>query len=317
MKSEPLISVIVPIYDAEKYLYRCLDSILAQTFADWECILVDDGSKDRSGAICDEYAVKDSRFHVIHKQNGGVSSARQAGLDAAKGDFVIHTDSDDWLDPFMLEELMNHLQKTGAECVIFDFFRVTNGKKVRQYQAPTNYNHKQVLKDIIGGKIYACCWNKLIKISTIKKWRASFPKNIDFGEDKCFLASLLRNPVSVSYLPQSLYYYDASINSDSLVRNISKKSMEYGFAMVDYLENTLGKEYAGSVNMVKRNLKLRAISSGYYKDHEIRLMYKEVNSLILFKLFAFRTHSIYDIVLILYSLGIYRVAKYIYNRVNC
>ncbi len=308
------ISIIVPVYDAEKYLHRCLDSILAQTFTNWECILVDDGSKDRSGTICDEYAQKDRRFHVIHKPNGGVSSARQAGLDAAKGEFVVHTDSDDWLDPCMMDKLINHQRESGAECIIFDFFRVTNGEKVRTHQAPTNLNYKQVLKDIIGGKIYGCCWNKLVKRNSIIKWKASFPKNIDFGEDKCFLASLLKNPVSISYLPQPLYYYDASINSDSLVRNISKKSMESGFAMVDNLENSLGKEFDKSIYNVKRNLKIRAISSGLYSDSEVRAMYKEINAEILFSTLTLKTHSKYDIILSLYHLRLYFIARYMYNR---
>ena len=93
----PKISVIVPVYNVEKYLHRCVDSILAQTFNDFELLLIDDGSKDKSGAICDEYAAKDSRVRVFHKENGGVSSARNLGLENAKGDWIIFIDSDDWI----------------------------------------------------------------------------------------------------------------------------------------------------------------------------------------------------------------------------
>ena len=95
---DPQISVIVPVYQAEAYIRRCLDSIVNQTFQDWECILVDDGSKDNSGAICDEYAVKDSRFRVIHQTNRGVSVARQVGLDASKGEYIAFADPDDWVE---------------------------------------------------------------------------------------------------------------------------------------------------------------------------------------------------------------------------
>ena len=94
----PKISIIVPVYNAERYLHRCIDSILAQTFRDFELLLIDDGSKDNSGYICDEYAEKDERVKVWHKENGGVSSARNVGLDNARGEWVTFADSDDWLE---------------------------------------------------------------------------------------------------------------------------------------------------------------------------------------------------------------------------
>lgn len=97
------ISIIIPVYKAESYLRTCLDSVTAQTITNWECILIDDGSPDGSGAICDEYATKDSRFHVIHKSNGGAGSARNAGLDFASGDYVCFVDSDDYISPDYLE----------------------------------------------------------------------------------------------------------------------------------------------------------------------------------------------------------------------
>ena len=102
---EYAISVIVPIYKAENYLHKCIDSILAQTFQDFQLILVDDGSPDKSGKICDDYAVKDSRIEVIHKQNGGVMSARKCGILSARGLYSIQIDPDDWVEPSLLEDL--------------------------------------------------------------------------------------------------------------------------------------------------------------------------------------------------------------------
>ena len=95
----PKISVIVPVYNTEKYLHRCIDSVLAQTFTDWELLLIDDGSKDTSGSICDKYAAKDKRIRVFHKENGGVSSARNLGRDYAQGEWVTFVDSDDYIEP--------------------------------------------------------------------------------------------------------------------------------------------------------------------------------------------------------------------------
>lgn len=118
----PKVSIIIPVYKAESYLHRCIDSILAQTFADWELLLIDDGSPDRSGDICDEYAVKDKRIRVYHKKNGGVSSARQKGLDMARGEYVIHVDPDDWVEPSMLTELFAKAKAENADMVICDFY---------------------------------------------------------------------------------------------------------------------------------------------------------------------------------------------------
>ena len=102
----PKVSIIVPVYNVEPYLRQCLDSILAQTFTDWECILVDDGSKDGSGAICDEYAEKDSRFRVVHQENKGSSAARNEGLSLSKGIYLSFIDSDDWVENNYLERLL-------------------------------------------------------------------------------------------------------------------------------------------------------------------------------------------------------------------
>lgn len=119
------ISVICPVYNAGQYLRRSIESIVSQTFKQYELILVDDGSTDGSGAVCDEYAAGDSRVKVIHKRNGGVASARQAGMDAASGKWFIHMDSDDWVDSDWLERLHDVAVSSGAEVVCCDFARCT------------------------------------------------------------------------------------------------------------------------------------------------------------------------------------------------
>ena len=118
----PSISVISPIYNMERLLSKCIDSILAQTFNDFELILIDDGSTDRSGVICDEYATRDSRIKVIHKKNEGVSIARQLGIDFAQGEYTIHIDPDDWVEPKMLEELYKKAKSEHADMVICDYY---------------------------------------------------------------------------------------------------------------------------------------------------------------------------------------------------
>lgn len=124
---QPLISVIVPVYKVEPYLRKCVDSILAQTYRNLEVILVDDGSPDGCPAICDEYAVKDSRVKVIHKDNGGLSDARNAGMDVASGDYLMFVDSDDWIEENSIEALLSAAQKYDAQITIGGTRRVEDG----------------------------------------------------------------------------------------------------------------------------------------------------------------------------------------------
>ena len=117
----PKVTVIVPVYNTEKYLPRCVESLMAQTLKELEIIFVDDGSTDSSGRLCDEYASKDNRIHVIHKPNGGVAAARQTGLEAAAGKYVIWADSDDWVEVDMYEKLYQKAQSAQADLTVCGF----------------------------------------------------------------------------------------------------------------------------------------------------------------------------------------------------
>lgn len=121
MQKEPIISIIVPVYKVENYLQKCIDSILAQTFRDFELILVDDGSPDRCPELCDAAAEKDSRIRVIHQKNGGLSAARNAGLDAARGGWIAFVDSDDAIEPEMYEALHDSAVKENADVAVCNF----------------------------------------------------------------------------------------------------------------------------------------------------------------------------------------------------
>ena len=139
--ANPKISVIVPVYNTEKYLHRCIDSILSQTFTDFELLLINDGSKDGSGAICDEYAAKDNRVRVFHKENCGVSSARNLGLDNVQGEWVLFVDSDDWMELTMLAKMYHAAIENNADCVYCDFNFVKQSG-VERYYAPIPTDRK-------------------------------------------------------------------------------------------------------------------------------------------------------------------------------
>lgn len=165
------ISIIVPVYKVEKYLRKCVDSILAQTFTDFEVILVDDGSPDNSGKICDEYAEKDNRVRVIHKENGGLSSARNAGIDVARGKYLGFVDSDDYIDEDMYEILYENLKIHDADISSVELipFYGDRYKKANKEKKVIILNKKEAIKSVLEGtQFYAYAWNKLYRKELFK-----------------------------------------------------------------------------------------------------------------------------------------------------
>lgn len=208
-----LISVIVPIYNTENYLPKCLDSILAQTYTNWEAILVDDGSPDNCGMICDEYAAKDKRFKVIHQSNGGVSVARQTGLDNAIGDYIIHCDPDDWIEPTMLEDMLNCAVSHDVDMVICDTItHMDNSITTSHHNMKNPIRAKKLQDEIINLRIHGALWNKLIRKECVENI-AFTPSNISYCEDELFLVRLLNKEMSIYYLPKGLYHYVHHKNS--------------------------------------------------------------------------------------------------------
>lgn len=203
----PAVSVIVPVYKAEKYLEKCVDSILSQSFSDFELILVDDGSPDNCPAMCDEWAAKDSRIRVVHKENGGVSSARNTGLDRAAGAYVLFVDSDDYVHPDFIRRLYENksdLTLCGFEC------RNREGEALFAVcVAEGSYAHREQIpyaglyeKNTLYGP---CC--KLFRADILKTHSIRFPAGISWGEDGMFVADYLAHISSLRALPDVLYYY--------------------------------------------------------------------------------------------------------------
>ena len=203
----PEISVIVPIFDMEKLMRKCLDSILAQTFQDYECLLIDDGSKDGSPAICDEYAAKDARFKAFHKPNGGLSDARNYGLAHAQGDYTIFFDPDDWVDEDCLKDLYAKAVETNADMVMCDIWYNDPYRQRYSKQEPTSLNHLDVLKDLITGKVYGFTVTKLIRKELYKKFDVQYPVGMYGCEDQYSMCKLMKNDIRIAYLPKAFYHY--------------------------------------------------------------------------------------------------------------
>ena len=217
------ISIIVPIYKVEKTLRKALDSILSQTFTNYELILVNDGSPDNCPAICDEYAAKDMRIKLINKENRGLSSARNAGLAVAKGEYTIFVDPDDYVDAEGLDELYATAIKENADITICDLYQEDEYSRKYLQQKPTSLESEQVLKDLfhyIGGFTV----NKLIRRSLYTELGISYPNNIYGCEDQYVMAQFLKHDLKIAYCPIAFYHY--MYNGNSLSRHYDNKTYE-------------------------------------------------------------------------------------------
>ncbi|MDE6301588.1 MAG: glycosyltransferase [Muribaculaceae bacterium] len=226
----PAISVNVPIYNPGAYLRECLDSLASQNLKNIEFILVDDGSTDGSGKICDEYAAKDSRFKVIHKPNGGVASARQAALDASSGEYVIICDSDDWVEPEMYETLYTIAKETDADIVECGYFRHLDDDKVSLISCNyAEYEGLIVMDDYIL-RTSPASWNKLIRRALFTKNKIAYVQGINMGEDKLILYKILKKTTRIVRVPKCLYHYRRIRNNNSYTNHLKP---EYIFQMAD------------------------------------------------------------------------------------
>lgn len=208
-----MVSVIVPIYNSSLFLERCIDSIIAQTSKDWELILVDDGSTDGSADICRKYASADSRIKYISKKNGGVSSARNVGLDAAKGELVLFVDSDDAIVPNTLERVLSKQTEHDYDCVVWGCDQ--NGhiwapEADEDYLDIIDFN-KDFIRHL-NTELLCPCWNKLFKRKFIN---SRFNESISHAEDFIFCLDYLKRCRNMAFIKDPLYLYDVYVSESS------------------------------------------------------------------------------------------------------
>lgn len=228
----PFLSIIVPVYNVEAYLSECLDSILAQTFTDFEVLLIDDGSTDGSSALCDEYAGKDKRIRCFHKENGGHMSARQEGFRRAAGDYVAFVDSDDWTAPVMYERMCSAAKKSGADVVCCNYTAVAPGKQIerRDVCEPGFYNRRRLEEQVYPVMLYSgrffhygvspSLCNKLFRRTLFEKHLFRVPLSLRLGEDGLAVYGCLLEASSACFLSESFYYYRS--NGGSLTHNMDE-----------------------------------------------------------------------------------------------
>ena len=211
---------------------KCLDSILAQTFEDYECLLIDDGSKDGSPAICDEYAARDSRFKAFHKPNGGLSDARNYGIERAQGSYTIFFDPDDWVDTDCLMDMYAEAVETGADMVMCDLFYNDPYRQKYCKQEPTSLDHNDVLKDLIVGKVYGFTVTKLLRRSLYQQYDLQYPIGMYGCEDQYTMCKLLKNDIKMAYLPKAYYHY-MHFGNDTLSRHYDETTYQHDVKIRD------------------------------------------------------------------------------------
>ena len=246
----PKLSVIVPIYNTEKYLRDCIDSILAQTFTDFELILVDDGSTDRSGAICDEYCQLDGRIRVIHQKNGGVTAARKRGVEASSGEYVTFVDSDDWVDKSVFEEVLGF---QNADILIYDMVRefpnesvlvvndvpvgIYSGDKLKQLHSVMLFDYAQQRP-----AIHPSLCTKLIRREIIEQVIQNVADNIAYGEDAlCSYACILDAKCIIVTGKPGYHYRD---NQDSVCNVYSAVMIDRFILLGDELSRLFSERHA-------------------------------------------------------------------------
>lgn len=226
----PLISVIVPVYRVEEYLERCVKSILSQTYENLEVILVDDGSPDQCPAICDAFAEKDARVKVIHQENKGLSGARNAGIDAASGEYLAFVDSDDYVSPHFIEELYQLLQDTGCAIGQCRFSYVKGDGLVEEGDSAfCIYRGESLMEQLYGPEEKATCfvvaWNKLYRAELFKETGIRYPEG-RIHEDEATTYRLFHEAKKLAFLDRALYGYYTE-NGGSITSVFSAKRLQW------------------------------------------------------------------------------------------
>jgi glycosyltransferase involved in cell wall biosynthesis len=248
-----MISVIIPVYNVEPYLRKCLDSVLNQTYRDLEILIIDDGSTDGSGKICDEYKV-DERVKVFHTENRGLSAARNLGLDNATGDWIGFVDSDDWIEPDMNEVLIKRAEETGADVVECGFFIEYPNRRAEVNRQNQIMSGLEAVSNLLENKLYNAAWNKL--------WRRDCYKDIRFPEGRVYedIATTYRVfycAKRVCSIDIVLYHYvhrKASLTNTRNLKNLDgywrshKERYEYLYNRLDQDSDRILKQYCAEAS---------------------------------------------------------------------
>lgn len=259
---KPLVSIIIPVYKVEKYICRCLESIRNQTFTDFEVLLVNDGTPDKSAEICEEYASWDNRFRVFHKENGGVSSARNVGLQNAVGEWITFVDADDYIHKDCISICVDNIAKYNADVLQFGLMQVNESYEVLSVvkEKINPCNPSQYYRKV---KRALCAGGVIIRNSIIKENRIAFIEDLKLGEDLLFLIECMSHSTKIQHIPNELYYYlERASGSSLLLTNVDqiKKQIHYS---LNYRKRYVDAKSIIDNQLIARMCDLLQISSEY------------------------------------------------------
>lgn len=267
------ISIVIPIYNVEKYLRKCLDSIKNQIYSNYEVLMVDDGSPDNCGTICDEYAKADNRFIALHKENGGVSSARNLGLEKSTGDYICFIDPDDYIDLNFLNVLVKSVDKTENRIAVCKYHRIednsyvpsNNNNDTSYKMSSTEFIAEVLLENDLGGGVI---WNKIFPATLAKK--VKFDTNLNVGEDLKFLMSVLKEINEVIIIENKLYYSvyrNGSLSKTYKEVNL-KKEEELCKEILNSVKDSNEYLYKCAIKRYLSALSYLIVYSNNYKDYK-------------------------------------------------
>ena len=269
--NKPKYSIIVPVYKAEEFITRCVDSIQQQTFPDWELLLINDGSPDESPAICDKYAANDGRIHVFHQKNCGVSAARNKGLEIMRGDYVLFLDSDDWLDANCLEYCMNELKRTKVNILQFPTERrskYTNDTATYKIALGKTWTSKEYIEN---NDFFVCIGGTIVCTDIIITNNIRFRSDIKLAEDQMFIMDCLRRSDKVYRSNYPFYKYYVNVDSAT---NSSKSSnmIDSIKALIEYKNQH--SEFTKTIDYTLLYFIWYIIKNKDVSDHEISILIK-------------------------------------------
>lgn len=256
--NRPLFSVIAPVYKVEKYIHQCVDSILTQTFSDFELILVDDGSPDNCGAVCDDYARKDQRVRVVHKENGGLVSARRAGYSICTGRYICNVDSDDYIAGNLLEMAAQKISAHQVDAVLFGYVHFDEHSSVCHPQGvrPGLYDGKkmdEIRATLIfgvdgGAAIHNGLWSLVMRKEQIDPYFTSFPMTVCRGEDLIVTAPALAQCSAVYVLEECAYFYRRT--PGSIMNSRRGNELDQILTLAALLSEKMGSAYEPKLNTI-------------------------------------------------------------------
>ena len=261
MNNSVLVSIIIPVYKVEQYIRKCIESVLGQDYNNIELILVDDGTPDRSGEIADEYAQKDSRIRVIHKSNEGVAFARNVGMEAARGDFVLFVDSDDWISKDHVSHLMSLQKKDDSDmCMTTEYFTQKTDKQASVEKIETISSEKAATL-LLSPKLVVGSYNKLYRRSWLESNRIRQNTNLFSGEGLHFIVTAAQHANHVTISNRKIYFYRRNVQESATtkfnIKMFTNNELSLDLIEKDRIAN--GKDFLNMLSLFRMHLKINGI----------------------------------------------------------